>query len=607
MAISSELLEEVAHELNRRAAIAVPLDAREAFVLAAQRETNAAAKLALNAVVHNADVAMAEGAAMCGDTGLPRFYVKCGNDARLEGGFAALERALRRGTARATRSVPLRANRVHPLTRRNPNNNVGVLAPNIDYRFEPEGDWIDLTAVHKGGLFGSDYRMLFPGDGIPGIKRFFVDTLVASGHRGLSCPPVIVGVGLGGTKDQCVTLGKEAACLRLVGDRHPDPVVAELEDELYELGNKTMLGIMGFKSDTPVLDVHCEIAYAHTGGLPVGISELCHAVRRATARISNDGRVEYRQDPQWFTPYMRNEDVDWDAQAPPYYARANAGAVTVKREGTRVIPLVAVGEGNRPAGDGSPDVTRRPAHSGPSTPADGAASQGGAPGGAAPAPEPRTFHLTVPVSEADVRQLRAGDVVYLTGCIFTARDGVYDHMLRQGNEPPIDIRNEINVTTQSSPAGAEVAPGTYEVTSLQATAGFRYAQWMDDLLSRYGVRAVINKGGMSQELYREVFKKHGAVCLSTMPYGIGAVYGRAVTGVRDVIWKEELGMSEAMWLLEVEHLGPLLVEGDTLGNSYTADHAAEVNAPLHEIYRHLPELILKRFGEVQDPTQEMIK
>ncbi len=220
--------------------------------------------------------------------------------------------------------------------------------------------------------------------------------------------------------------------------------------------------------------------------------------------------------------------------------------------------------------------------------------------------EPRTYHLTVPLSDGDVRQLRAGDIVYLTGCIFTARDGVYEHMLRQGHEPPIDIRNEINVTTQSSPAGREVTPGTYEVTSLQATAGFRYAQWMDDLFARYGVKAVINKGGMSPQMYGDVFQRHGAVCLSTMPYGIGATYGKEVTGVRDVIWKDELGMSEAMWLLEVEELGPLLVEGDTLGNSFNAMHADGVNAPLYEIYKDLPELILKRFGEVRDPAQELI-
>jgi L(+)-tartrate dehydratase beta subunit len=196
--------------------------------------------------------------------------------------------------------------------------------------------------------------------------------------------------------------------------------------------------------------------------------------------------------------------------------------------------------------------------------------------------------------------------VYLSGCIFTARDGVYEHMLLQGHEPPIDIRNEYNVTTQSSPAGAEVAPGRYEVTSLQATAGFRYAQWMEALFTRYGVKAVINKGGMSEEMYRDVFKKHGVVCLSTMPYGIGAIYGKEVVNVRDVIWKQELGMSEAMWLLDVEELGPLLVEGDTEGNSYNAVIADEVNAPLYDIYKDLPELILKRFGEVRDPAQELI-
>jgi L(+)-tartrate dehydratase alpha subunit len=586
MPISFSQLEGVAYELNRRAAIAVPLDAKKAFVEAAQRETHPDAKRALLAVIDNADVAVGQQSSMCGDTGLPRFYVKAGNDVRLEGGFAALERALRAATARATKDVPLRSNRVHPLTRRNPGTNVGVMAPNVEYRFEPGGDWIDLTAVHKGGLFGSDYRMLFPGDGIPGLKRFFVDTLVSFGHRGLSCPPVIVGVGIGGTKDQCVTLGKEASCLRLVGDRHPDPLVAALEGELLELGNRTMIGIMGFRSDTPVLDVHCEIAYTHTGGLPVGISELCHAVRRATARIHNDGRVEFREDPQWFTEYYRREAIDFEPGAPQPSAKGGEGmkglaALIARRTGEGEAPAEPRPAREQDSAEASP--SRHPAYR-----------------------EAREWHLKIPLSEHDVRQLRAGDIVYLTGSIFTARDGVFQYMIDEGHEPPIDIRGQFNVTTQSSPAGAEVAPGKYMVNSLQATAGFRYAQWMDRLLERYGVRAVLNKGGMSQEMYQTVFKKHGAVCLSTMPYGIGAIYGKAVKGVRDVYWKELLGISEAMWLLEVEELGPLLVEGDSQGNSYVAEHAEEVNAPLLEIYKELPELILKRFGEVTDPTKELI-
>jgi L(+)-tartrate dehydratase alpha subunit len=590
MAISYSQLEEVAYELNRRAAIAVPLDAKKAFVQAADRETHPDAKRALLAVINNADVAVLQQSSMCGDTGLPRFYVKAGNDVQLEDGFVGLERAVRAATARATKDVPLRSNRVHPLTRRNPGTNIGVMAPNVDYRFEPEGDWIDLTAVHKGGLFGSDYRMLFPGDGIPGIKRFFVDTLVSFGHRGLSCPPVIVGVGIGGTKDQCVTLGKEASCLRLVGDRHPDPLVARLEEELLELGNRTMIGIMGFKSDTPVLDVHCEIAYAHTGGLPIGISELCHAVRRATARIHADGSVEYREDPQWFTEYYRREGIDVVPGEAQPSTKGGEGMKGLEELVSGVRCQVSGSNGRSTPTSLTPDTR----HLTPSPPK---------PTGR----ESKEWHLQIPLSEQDVRQLRAGDVVYLTGCIFTARDGVFKYMIDEGHAPPIDIRNQFNVTTQSSPAGAEVSPGKYMVNSLQATAGFRYAQWMDRLFDRHGVRAVLNKGGMSKEMYETVFKKHGVVCLSTMPYGIGAIYGKAVTGVRDVYWKDRLGMSEGMWLLEVQELGPLLVDGDSEGNSYVAEHADEVNAPLLEIYKDLPEPILKRFGEVTDPTQELIK
>jgi L(+)-tartrate dehydratase alpha subunit len=582
MSISYQKLEEIAYELNRRAAIAVPLDAKQAFMKAAERETNPDAKRALLAVINNADTAVAQQSSMCGDTGCPRFYAKVGNDVKLEGGFVNLERALRAATVRATKAVPLRSNRVHPLTRRNPGTNVGVMAPNVDYRFEPEGDWIDLTAVHKGGLFGSDYRMLFPGDGVPGIKRFFVDTLVSFGHRGLSCPPVIVGVGIGGTKDQCVTLGKEASCLRLVGDRHPDPLVADLELELLELGNKTMIGIMGFKSDTPVLDVHCEIAYTHTGGLPIGISELCHAARRATARIWGDGRVEYREDPQWFTPYYRREGVMFEPGEPQPSTKGGEG----------MKGLAALVEKRRAQVNGA-SVKPSPASS-PQSPAPAKRAS-------------REWHLTIPLQDTDVRQLRAGDVVYLTGNIFTARDGVFKYMIDEGHEPPIEIRGVNNVTTQSSPAGTEISPGKYMVNSLQATAGFRYAQWMDRLMERHGVKAVLNKGGMSKQMYETVFKKHGAVCLSTMPYGIGAIYGKAVTGVKNVYWKDLLGISEAMWLLEVNELGPLLVDGDSEGNSYVADHADEVNAPLIEIYKELPQLILKRFGEVTDPTEELIK
>ncbi len=308
--IPGKLVEDTARELMARAAIDIPADYREGVRLAKEREGNRLARFVLEQMLENWDIATADRRPMCAGTGLPRYYVKLGNEAVVEGGLVALERALRRATADATRSIPLRPNRVHPLTRADRNDNVGIHAPEVTYSVEPGGDWIDVTTVHKGGLFGSDFRMLFPGDGVAGIKRFFVDTLIESGKRGLACQPAIVGVGIGGSKDTCVRLGKEAACLRTVGSRNPDPAAAELEAELTALGNYIGIGAMGFAGTSMVVATHVELAYTHTGGMPVGIHQFCLSSRRATARIHLDGRVEFRADPEWFTDYYRREGIE---------------------------------------------------------------------------------------------------------------------------------------------------------------------------------------------------------------------------------------------------------------------------------------------------------
>ncbi len=310
-AIPEVLIEKTAYRLMAKAGIEIPDDYLAGIQTMAAREDGDLSAFVLQAMLENWEAAKEDRRPMCADTGLPRYFVKLGNEARLETGFVGLERALRSATARATHDVPLRPNRVHPLTRRDNNNNVGINAPEIDYSFEPEADWLDLTTLHKGGLFGSDYRMLFPSDGIDGIKRFFLDVLVAFGKRGLACQPAIVGVGLGGSKDVCMTLGKQAACLRVVGDPNPDPEVAKLERELKDLGNSIGMGAMGFVGSSMVVDCHVEVGYTHTGGLPISVHCFCLSSRRATARIHPDGRIEERTDPNWFTPYMRRDTVEW--------------------------------------------------------------------------------------------------------------------------------------------------------------------------------------------------------------------------------------------------------------------------------------------------------
>ncbi len=308
--ITESIIQEAACELTRQAAIRIPDDYREGIVATRANEKGTLSCFVLDTMIDNWDAAIADQRPMCADTGLPRYYVKFGNEVTIQGGFVALERALRRATAQATASIPLRPNRVHPLTRQDHNNNVGTRAPEIEYSVEPDADWLDITTVHKGGLFGTDYRMLFPGDGWDGIKKMFLDTMIQFGRRGLACQPAIVGVGIGGSKDTCMVLGKQAACLRVVGDRHPDTEIAKLEDELKELGNQIGMGAMGFVGNSMVVDCHIEVAHTHTGGMPVSIHSFCLSSRRAVVRVFADGVTEFRTDPKWFTPYHRREEVE---------------------------------------------------------------------------------------------------------------------------------------------------------------------------------------------------------------------------------------------------------------------------------------------------------
>ncbi len=310
--IQIDQIQSTAADLMAKAAIEIPQDYLDGLKAAASTEDGDLSSFVLQAMLDNYEAAKEDRRAMCGDTGVPRWFVKLGNEARVEGGMVALEAALRRATAEATTAVPLRPNRVHPLWRTDHNNNVGIGAPEIEYGFEPEGDWVDLITVHKGGLFGTDYRMLFPSDGMQGIKRFYLDSLVAFGKRGLACQPAIIGIGLGGSKDICMTLGKRASTLRVVGSRNSDPRIAEMEEEFKELGNSIGMGAMGFVGKNMVIDCNIEVGYCHTGGMPMSVHAFCLSSRRAVARLWPDGRVEHRTDPDWFTPYQRRESVDWE-------------------------------------------------------------------------------------------------------------------------------------------------------------------------------------------------------------------------------------------------------------------------------------------------------
>lgn len=218
-----------------------------------------------------------------------------------------------------------------------------------------------------------------------------------------------------------------------------------------------------------------------------------------------------------------------------------------------------------------------------------------------------TCRLQIPLGEDAVRRLRIGDVVFLDGRIHTGRGLFYQHVLEKGNPPPIDLAASCNVQMHAAPAGQEEAAGKYRISSIQATASFRYGQWVPEYVRRFGIRAIIGKAGMDKAIYRDVFAKTGTVFLTTVGYGIAAIYGRCVEGVEAVYWKDELGLPEAMWVIRVSNFGPFIVDGDCTGASLAEQAIEAVNPKFADAYSRMSPHVLKRMGEIaQDLQQEVI-
>jgi len=271
----------------------IPQDLRDALAAARERETSPTGRRVLETIHRNVAVADDERNLVCQDTGIAVYHATVGEHFPLHP--ARIYEALRAGTARATIEHPLRSNAVHTITRERTGPNIGYRLPIVHWEFVADGDALDLKCVPKGS--GSEnmsfLKMCVPADGVKGVKQFVLESVVGAG--GKPCPPGIVGVGIGGSADYAMHLAKEAI-MRPVGTRNPDPVVARLEDELYELLNETGIGPMGLGGDVTVLQVHVEHADTHMTLNPVAVNYQCWAARRASARIDADGATHYDRD-----------------------------------------------------------------------------------------------------------------------------------------------------------------------------------------------------------------------------------------------------------------------------------------------------------------------
>ena len=217
-----------------------------------------------------------------------------------------------------------------------------------------------------------------------------------------------------------------------------------------------------------------------------------------------------------------------------------------------------------------------------------------------------TIRLKVPITPDDLAGLKIGTVVYLDGVIYTAREGVYKKVIEKGEALPEGVTDLSNANFHCSPAASVGADGSYKVGGVTATASFRFSQWMADWLKLSNAKIIIGKGGMSAQDYRDLFVPVGAIYLTTVGYGTGALLGRGIRNVRQVHWLEQLGNAQAMWVFEVENFGPFLVESDLDGNSLFEKHSKKINANLEKLYKGLKAPALSRYGETDDRKDELI-
>lgn len=277
--ISFDKLKEEVKKAYISSCIKLPNSVKELFIQARNKEVEGSlAQKVFDILLQNAEIAERESLPLCQDTGIPVILVRISEGLTIPNG---LEKAINDGIAEAVKEGYLRASVAHPLTRENTGTNTPAV---IHYEIVPGNELFEIWVMPKG--CGSEnmsrLAMLKPADGIEGIKNFVLETVKLAGPN--PCPPVIVGVGIGGSFEHCAFLAKKAL-FRELGTPNPDPKVKALEEELLSEINKLGIGPLGFGGKTTALAVHVEVAHTHIASLPVAVNFLCHSARIAKIKF----------------------------------------------------------------------------------------------------------------------------------------------------------------------------------------------------------------------------------------------------------------------------------------------------------------------------------
>lgn len=283
-----KILEDELDDLIKLAVTELPDDVEQALKNALKNEKTEIGKMNLRIILENLEIAKTKSLPICQDTGILNFFIKIGKCSISYGEICEI---IKNAVKRSTKNIPIRPSVVDPLSRKNTNNNVGEKIPHlcVDFNSEP---YFEITVFPKGAGSENMCRMfmLTPHEGLLGIKKSVLETVIESG--GKPCPPIKIGIGIGGSSDLAMKLSKDAL-LRPLGKNHPVQRIASIENELLKMINDTELGPMGLGGIVTALGVNIEYASCHTASLPLGIGMQCWADRRATMRVYESGKIEY--------------------------------------------------------------------------------------------------------------------------------------------------------------------------------------------------------------------------------------------------------------------------------------------------------------------------
>jgi fumarate hydratase class I len=485
-------------ELIRRTSAYLPPDVNHVLQMhQALEQQGSKADLALKLVASNIALAKKRSAPICQDTGTITFYIKS------PVGFDQLELQdiCCDAVVEATGKGYLRQNSVDSITERNSGNNLGPGSP-VFHWHQHRHDRLDIRLILKGGgceNMSAQYSVPVTLNGKRAdrdLNGVFTCVMDAIWQaQGKGCGPGFMGVCIGGDRATGYEFAKEQL-LRDLDDTNSDPRLAELERRVLDAANQLNIGPMGFGGQLTVGGCKIGMRNRLPASFFVSVAYMCWAYRRRGVVLDSEG-----------------EALDWLYQARGEFDHAEE---KTNDEEYRV------------------DL-------------------------GLPADPNAVVRLKTPLAESDVRKLRAGDIVLLSGTVFTGRDAVHKY-LHQGGELDV-LRNA--VIYHCGPVVLE-EDGKYRVVAAGPTTSIREEPYQADVIAKYGIKAVIGKGGMGAKTLAAC-KDHGCVYL----HGIGGaaqIYAQCVRRVPRVFLKEKFGSPEAVWEMEVEHF-PAVVTMDSHGRS----------------------------------------